>query len=54
MLADLERGLTLVRDGHEVVLAWRVLTPDGDFVILTRFNPDTTEVACMLRVWQVI
>ena len=40
MLADLERGLSIVRDGHEVVPAWRILAPDGDFVILTRFDPD--------------
>ena len=25
MLADLESGLAIVRDGHEVVPAWRVL-----------------------------
>ena len=40
MLKDLERGLAIVRDGHEIVPAWRILTPDGDFVILTRFDPD--------------
>ena len=40
MLADLERGLAITRDGHEVVPAWRVLAPDGDFVILTQFDPD--------------
>jgi hypothetical protein len=43
MLADLERGLSIARDGHEVVPAWRVLTPDGDFLILTRFDPDKPE-----------
>jgi hypothetical protein len=31
MLADLERGLEIVRGGHAVVPAWRVLAPDGDF-----------------------
>lgn len=40
MLADLERGLAIVRDGHEIIPAWRILTPDGDFLILTRFDPD--------------
>jgi hypothetical protein len=40
MLADLERGLQIVRQGHEVVPAWRIFTPDGDFHILTRFDPD--------------
>src|ERR1700691_4146672 len=43
MLADLERGLAIARDGHEVVPAWRILAPDGDFVILTRFDPDKPE-----------
>jgi hypothetical protein len=40
MLAELERGLEIVREGHEVVPAWRILAPDGDFVILTRFDTD--------------
>ena len=40
MLADLESGLAIVRDGHELIPAWRILTPDGDFLILTRFDPD--------------
>jgi hypothetical protein len=44
MLADLERGLAHgARDGHEVVPAWRILAPDGDFLILTQFDPDKPE-----------
>jgi hypothetical protein len=43
MLADLERGLEIVRGGHEVMPAWRVLAPEGDFVILTKFDPDKPE-----------
>jgi hypothetical protein len=43
MLADLERALSIVRGGDEVVPAWRILTPDGDFLILTQFDPDTPE-----------
>ena len=43
MLADLARALQIVQDGHEVVPAWRILAPDGDFVILTRFDPDKPE-----------
>jgi hypothetical protein len=57
MLADLERGLAIARDGHEVVPAWRILAPDGhevvpawrilapdgDFIILTQFDPDKPE-----------
>jgi hypothetical protein len=40
MLADLERGLAIVRDGEEIAPAWRILTPEGTYWILTRFNPD--------------
>jgi hypothetical protein len=40
MLNDLERGLAIVRDGHEVVPTWRIFTPEDDFLILTRFDPD--------------
>jgi hypothetical protein len=40
MLKDLERGLAIVRDGHEIVPAWRIFTPEDDFVILTRYDPD--------------
>jgi hypothetical protein len=43
MLADLERGLEIVRGGHTVVPTWRVLAPDGDFFILTQFDPDKPE-----------
>jgi len=28
MLKDLEHGLAIVRDGHEIVPAWRIFTPD--------------------------
>jgi hypothetical protein len=40
MLADLEHGLAIARDGHEVGPAWRILAPGGDFLILTQFDPD--------------
>ena len=40
MLTDLDRALGIVRDGHEVVPSWHILTPDGDVLILTRFDPD--------------
>jgi hypothetical protein len=43
MLADLERGLAVVRDGHEVLPSWRVFTPGGDFFILTRFDHNKPE-----------
>jgi hypothetical protein len=25
---DLERGLAIIRDGHEMMPAWRIFTPD--------------------------
>jgi len=40
MLEDLERGLAIFRAGHEIVPSWRILSPEGDFVIVTRFDPD--------------
>src|ERR1700693_3028279 len=40
VLQDLARAIATVRDGHEVVPAWRILTPEGDFLILTRFDAD--------------
>jgi hypothetical protein len=40
MLEELARGLRVVRDGHELVPAWRIITPEGRFMILTRFDPD--------------
>ena len=55
MLADLERGLAIARDGHEVVPAWRVLAPDGDFLILTRFDHrGVGAVECVGRFQRVI
>lgn len=40
ILTDLAVGLAIVRDGHEIVPAWRILTPEGTYRILTRFDPD--------------
>ena len=40
MLKDLARGLAMVRDGHEIVPTWHIIAPEGDFLILTRFDPD--------------
>jgi hypothetical protein len=40
MLAELERGLAAAREGHEIVPAWRILTPEGTYRILARFDPD--------------
>src|SRR5437773_6910271 len=43
MLEDLARGLAMVRDGHEIVPTWRIITPEGDFQVLTPFDPDKPE-----------
>jgi hypothetical protein len=40
MLEELARGLHVVREGHELVPAWRIITPEAQFVVLTRFDPD--------------
>jgi hypothetical protein len=40
MLEELARCLRIIRDGHEIVPAWRIITPEGHFMILTRFDPD--------------
>jgi len=36
----LARRLRVVRDSHELVPARCIITPEGHFMILTRFNPD--------------
>jgi hypothetical protein len=43
MLEELARGLQIIRDGHELVPVWRILTPEGEFTILIRFDPDKPE-----------
>ena len=40
MLEQLAMARSIVTDGHEVVPAWRIETPDGTWLILTRFDPD--------------
>jgi hypothetical protein len=49
VLADLELAIGIVRDGREVVPAWRILTPEGDFTILTRFDHDKPEQRAHVR-----
>jgi hypothetical protein len=39
MLEQLAISRRIVTDGHEVVPAWRIETPDGAWLILTRFDP---------------
>jgi hypothetical protein len=40
MLDQLAIGRRVVADGSEVVPAWRIGCEDGDWLILTRFDPD--------------
>ena len=40
MLEQLEISRRIVTDGHENVPAWRIETPGGAWLILTRFDPD--------------
>jgi hypothetical protein len=40
MLEDLAHGVTVVREGNEIVPTWHIIAPDGEFAILTRFDPD--------------
>ena len=39
MLEQLAIARHIVTDGHENVPAWRIETPDGAWLILTRFDP---------------
>ena len=38
MLEQLAVGRRIVEDGEEVVPAWRITTPEGTFLIFTRFD----------------
>jgi hypothetical protein len=49
MLADLERGLAIARDCHEVVPAWRILASDGDFLILNSIRTSPNNASARLR-----
>ena len=44
MLDQLAVARRIVEDGHEVVPAWRIATPDeGSYLILTPFDADNRE-----------
>lgn len=43
MIEQLAVARRIVEDGHEVVPAWRIATPEAAFLILTRFDPDKPE-----------
>jgi hypothetical protein len=40
MLEQLASARHIVEDGHEVVPAWLINTPEGTYLVLTRFDPD--------------
>lgn len=48
MLEQLAVARRIVEDGKEVVPAWRITTPEGAFLILTRFDPERREKATVL------
>ncbi len=41
MLEQLAAARRIIQDGHEVVPAWLITTPEGPFLVLTRFDPDS-------------
>ena len=43
MLDQLAVARRIVEDGDEVVPAWRITTPDGTFLVLTKFDEDNPE-----------
>ena len=43
ILEQLEVARRIIEDGHEVVPAWRIMTPEGAFLIFTRFDTDKPE-----------
>ena len=43
MLDQLAIARRIVEDGDEVVPAWRIETPEGAFLVLTRFDEDKPE-----------
>ena len=43
MLDQLAISRRIIEDGHEVLPAWRIGTPDGAFLIFTPFDTDNSE-----------
>lgn len=43
MLDQLAIARRIIEDGDEVVPAWRIATPEGPFLVLTRFDEDKPE-----------
>ena len=47
MLEQLAVARRIVEDGQEVIPAWRIGTPEGAYLILTRFDPPSLSSAKM-------
>ena len=43
MLEQLAAARRIVEDGHDVVPAWRITTPEGSYLVLTPFETDKQE-----------
>ena len=43
MLEQLGIARRIVEDGHEVVPMWRITTPEGSYLVATRFRTDNEE-----------
>jgi hypothetical protein len=43
MLEQLAMARSIVEDGADVIPAWRITTPDGSYLVLTRFHTDKPE-----------
>ena len=43
MLEQLAGARRVIEDGHEMVPAWRIATPEGTFLVFTRFDTDKPE-----------
>ena len=47
MLDQLTVARRIIADGQEVLPAWRISSPEGDFLIFTRFSTRPSLVAAM-------
>ena len=43
MLEQLAAARRVIEDGHEMVPVWRITSPEGTFLIFTRFDTDKDE-----------
>ncbi len=43
MIDQIATARTIVEDGAQVIPSWRISTPEGNYLVLTRFDPDKPE-----------